>query len=129
MEARKRKEIRDEFRRVANMTRSELEAWLGSEQSRLVGSVREGEDEAVGHQSGRRIVAIKRRRQAELSEDDYAHMSQVIGYVHRHCAQRPQGDVSDTRWRYSLMNWGHDPLKPGARRSRPWPLDRSGRAG
>ena len=38
-------------------------------------------------------------------------MKKVIGYVRRHVAQRPQGDVSDTRWRYSLMNWGHDPLK------------------
>ncbi|MER5294490.1 DNA-binding protein, partial [Streptomyces pharetrae] len=25
-------------------------------------------------------------------------------------AQRPSGDVRDTRWRHSLMNWGHDPL-------------------
>ncbi len=23
---------------------------------------------------------------------------------------RPDGDVTGTRWRYSLMNWGHDPL-------------------
>ena len=45
------------------------------------------------------------------AEDDYAHMRKVIGYVHRHTAQRPGGDVTDTRWRYSLMNWGHDPLK------------------
>ena len=25
-------------------------------------------------------------------------------------AQRPDGDATDTRWRYSLMNWGHDPV-------------------
>jgi hypothetical protein len=31
--------------------------------------------------------------------------------VHRHLAQRPSGDVRETRWRYSLMNWGHDPLE------------------
>ena len=24
-------------------------------------------------------------------------------------AQRPDGDITDTHWRYSLMNWGHDP--------------------
>ena len=23
----------------------------------------------------------------------------------------PSGDVTDTKLRYSLMNWGHDPLK------------------
>ena len=38
-------------------------------------------------------------------------MKKVIGYVHRHAAQRPQRDVAQTRWRFSLMNWGHDPLK------------------
>jgi hypothetical protein len=37
-------------------------------------------------------------------------MHKVVGYVHRHLAQRPSGDVTDTAWRYSLMNWGHDPL-------------------
>ena len=31
--------------------------------------------------------------------------------VGRHLAQRPWGDVTDTRWRCSPMNWGHDPLK------------------
>ena len=37
-------------------------------------------------------------------------MDKVVGYVHRHLAQRPKGDVAETPWRYSLMNWGHDPL-------------------
>ena len=111
MEEHEKKRVRGEFRRVVNMAPKELEQWLETEQSRAVGSTREDEDEAVGHQSGRRIVAIRRATQAELSDDDYAHMKKVIGYVRRHVAQRPQGDVSDTRWRYSLMNWGHDPLK------------------
>lgn len=38
-------------------------------------------------------------------------MRKVVGYVKRHLAQKPSGDVTDTAWRYSLMNWGHDPLK------------------
>ena len=38
-------------------------------------------------------------------------MRKVVGYVKRHSAQRPDGDVTDTPWRYSLMNWGHDPAK------------------
>jgi hypothetical protein len=106
-----KKQIRDEFRRVVNMAPKELEQWLETEQSRAVGHTRKGEDEAVGHQSGCRIVEIRRTRQAELTDDDYAHMKKVIGYVHRHVEQRPKGDVGDSRWRYSLMNWGHDPLK------------------
>ena len=37
-------------------------------------------------------------------------MRKVTGYVHRHLAQGPRVDVEHSRWRYSLMNWGHDPL-------------------
>lgn len=45
------------------------------------------------------------------TDDDVAHMRTGVGYVHRHIEQRPSGDVHDTRWRHSLMNWGHDPEK------------------
>lgn len=106
-----RKDLRAEFRRCVNMAPKDLEDWLESDESRRVGYTREGEDEAVGHRSGRRIVAIRRKNQSELSDDDYAHMGKVVGYIHRHSKQRPSGDITDTRWRYSLMNWGHDPLK------------------
>ena len=93
------------------MAPAELERWLATEESRAAGARHEGETESVGHESGRRILAIKRTRTADLSDDDYAEMRRVVGYVHRHLAQRPHGDVRDTRWRHSLMNWGHDPLK------------------
>jgi hypothetical protein len=104
-------EIREGFGRAVNMTPKELETWLHTEEGRSVGWTHEGESESVGHQSGRRIIELKHRKVAELDEDDYAHMRKVIGYVHRHAAQRPAGDATDTRWRHSLMNWGHDPLK------------------
>ena len=38
-------------------------------------------------------------------------MRRVVSYVHRHRAQEPEEDVGGSRWRYSLMNWGYDPLK------------------
>lgn len=105
------KEIRTAFRQAVNLAPKELERWLGTEESKSVGWTREEDDESVGHKSGRRIIQLRRKKAAELSEDDYAHMKKVIGYVRRHAAQRPQGDVTQTRWRFSLMNWGHDPLK------------------
>jgi len=109
--------IRREFERLANLTPAELSAWLETAESRKVGMVRRGETESVGRQSARRILEIRRKAIAELTEADYAHMKKVIGYCRRHLAQRPAarksgGDVADTRWRWSLMNWGHDPLKP-----------------
>ena len=39
-------------------------------------------------------------------------MNKVTSYVHRHLGQGPKKqNVEDSKWRYSLMNWGHDPLK------------------
>ncbi len=103
--------IAKDFQAAVNMTPAELERWLETEESLSVGWTREGEGESVGHHSGRRIVEIKRSKKADLTDDDYAHMRKVIGYIHRHMAQRPGGDIKNSRWRYSLMNWGHDPLK------------------
>ena len=99
-----------EFREVVNMTAGELEKWLGTDESNAVGQKSDG-GESVGHDSGRKIVTLLHTKKADLTDDDVAHMRKVVGYVHRHLAQRPDGDVTATRWRYSLMNWGHDPLK------------------
>ncbi|WP_231964335.1 MULTISPECIES: DUF3140 domain-containing protein [unclassified Mycobacterium] len=38
-------------------------------------------------------------------------MAEDEGDAKRHLAQRPHGDVGDASWRYSLMNWGHDPAR------------------
>ena len=94
------------------MTATELRNWLESDESRRVGwKGKDGADrESVGHASGRRIVEILGKKDSELSDEDLAHMRKVVGYVHRHCAQRPE-NIYTSRWRYSLMNWGHDPTK------------------
>ena len=106
-----RRRIWLQFHEVVNLSDGELEAWLRTDESRAVGFKRSG-DESVGHASGRRIVSLLRCADRELTEDDYRHMRKVVGYVHRHLAQRPRGNVGNTRWRYSLLNWGHDPLRP-----------------
>jgi hypothetical protein len=103
-------EVWDDWKSAVTMTAGELERWLETEESRSVGAKDGPDEESTGHASGRRIVALLRTRKAELTADDAAHMRTVVGYVHRHLAQRPSGDVTDTKWRYSLMNWGHDPL-------------------
>jgi hypothetical protein len=100
-----------EFRDAVNMSAAELERWLSTDESRAVGQKPAGGGESVGHASGRRIIEILRAKKADLTEADEAHMRKVVGYVHRHLAQRPDGEVEDTAWRHSLMNWGHDPLR------------------
>ena len=102
--------IRAAFAEAVNMSAGEIEEWLGTGQSRAVGWTRPGEHESVGRQSGRRILRILRRAEPALDDDDYRHMRKVVGFIRRHLAQRPENIVT-SRWRYSLMNWGHDPLK------------------
>jgi Protein of unknown function (DUF3140) len=111
-------EVLEEFHDAVNMTPRELEQWLGTEESASVGWTGDarkdgpGGGESKGHESGRHIVRLLRTKRSELGEQDYAEMRRVVGYVHRHLAQQPtKEDIGTSRWRYSLMNWGHDPLK------------------
>lgn len=101
------------FKDAVNMAPKAIEDWLDTDESRKVGYKGDGARESVGHASGKRIVAILRKKKADLDDDDYAHMRKVVGYVRRHKAQGPahRADVKESAWRYSLMNWGHDPLK------------------
>jgi Protein of unknown function (DUF3140) len=103
-------EVWDDWQAAVNMTAKELEDFLDTDESKSVGDKSSG-GESTGHASGRRIVDILRTKKGDLTDDDAAHMRKVVGYVHRHLAQCPSGDVTDTKWRYSLMNWGHDPVK------------------
>jgi len=105
-----RRQTWSEFTDIVNMTAKELAGWLDTDDSKSVGQ-KSGGGEATGHASGRHIVKILEAKKSDLGDDDYAHMRKVVGYAKRHLAQRPSGDVGDTAWRYSLMNWGHDPLK------------------
>jgi hypothetical protein len=105
-----RDEIWDEWTERVNMTPKELEDWLKTDESKSVGDSDGGE--STGHKSGRRIVEIKRTKKDDLSDEQWDHMGKVTGYIARHKAQGgPSEDAEHSRWRYSLMNWGHDPLK------------------
>ncbi|WP_199439687.1 DUF3140 domain-containing protein [Umezawaea beigongshangensis] len=95
-----------DFDEAVNMSASELRRWLGTRESRSVGQVAED-----GDHSGRRVVDLLQKRVSDLTESDTQTMRGIVGYVHRHLAQKPGGDVARSRWRYSLMNRGHDPLR------------------
>ncbi|MFA1704421.1 DUF3140 domain-containing protein [Mycobacterium intracellulare] len=83
---------------ITSDTEAELEKWLATEES-------------TGHASGGRIVEVLRAKRTDLTEADYARMSKVVAYSKRHVTQRPQGNIDESPWRYSLKNWGHDPEK------------------
>ncbi len=99
------------FHEAVNMTPQAITRWLETAESKQVGFKSDDATESVGHHSGRRIVELLRKKRADLDAGDIAHMRKVVGYVHRHLAQRPAGDIRETPWRWSLMNWGHDPKR------------------
>ncbi len=105
-------EIEKQFAEAVNMGATELKKWLESEQSQSVGAKGEGGGESTGHESGRRIVEILEKKKSDRDDEDEAQMKRTVSYVHRHLAQKPSKEsIEDSKWRYSLMNWGHDPLK------------------
>ncbi|MEM7594528.1 MAG: HVA1 family protein [Cyanobacteria bacterium P01_A01_bin.83] len=106
----KHQEILNNFQSVVNMNTSEVKQWLKTDQSKSVGQKNE-KGKIKGRKSGKKIVKILKKDKADYRKKDFKHMKKVVGYVHRHLAQKPNGDVESTPWRYSLMNWGHDPLK------------------
>ncbi|WP_113911328.1 DUF3140 domain-containing protein [Roseovarius dicentrarchi] len=105
-----RDDIWREWRDLVNMAPQELEEWLQTDDSKSVGDSDSGE--STGHASGRRIIDIKRTNKDQLTDSQWDHMAKVVGYINRHTAQGgPDEDKQHSDWRYSLMNWGHDPLK------------------
>jgi hypothetical protein len=103
-------QVIEEFDEAVNMSRKELEEWLETDESKEAGQ-KDGGSESKGHESGRKIVEILGKDKSDYTDEDIDHMRRVTNYVHRHQAQQPGGDLEDSNWRYSLMNWGHDPLK------------------
>lgn len=56
------------------------------------------------------VPRMLRTKRAGLTDVDSAHMRQTVGTFRRHRAPRRE-NVLTTRWRYSPMNWDHDPLE------------------
>ena len=113
-----RQEERDEtiqhFHEAVNMTGSQLEMFLATKASKTAGRTRNGTQESLDHQSGRHIVTILHKKPADYTEDDLTQMKRTVSYVTRHATQPgPAKNKEHSAWRYSLMNWGCDPLRKG----------------
>ncbi|MCU0353804.1 MAG: DUF3140 domain-containing protein [Cytophagales bacterium] len=106
-----RDETYRDFTRLVNMNSGEIEKWLKTEESKSVGQD-SGDGKSIGAKSGAKIAKLLEKDRTKLTKADYNHMKRVISYISRHSAQGPtKADVENSNWRYSLMNWGHDPLK------------------
>ena len=103
-----REEKIQEFNEAVNMTAKQIEDWLETDESKSVGQ-EDSDGNIKGRESGRHIVKILHKKKSNYTGEDFERMKKVVAYVHRHQAQKPSGDIENSDWRYSLMNWGHDP--------------------
>ncbi|MBE7324394.1 DUF3140 domain-containing protein [Nocardioides sp. Y6] len=98
------------WQRVVNCSAAEIEEWHTTAESAAVGTRRPGDRWSVGQLAGMRTSELLEMPLEEWTASEWAHVRRVTGFVRRHRAQWPRGDVAGSRWRHALRNWGHDPL-------------------
>jgi hypothetical protein len=102
-------EVRAAFAQIVNMTPREIEDWHKTEASASVGQD-SGDGVSVGVKAGQRTLQLLRIK-CLPNADDIKHMRRVVNFIRRQTMLAPRSNRETSRWRYALMNWGHDPLK------------------
>lgn len=102
-------EVRALFAELVNMTPREIEQWHATDESKSVGQD-SGDGVSVGVKAGQRTIQLLRLKRMP-NADDIKHMRRVNSFIRRLSMQAPRKNREASRWRYALMNWGHDPLK------------------
>lgn len=74
LDDKEKKEIKAQFGEVVNMSASQLEKWLKTDESKEVGQKKDGDSESTGHKSGERIIELLGKQATKLTDDDYSHM-------------------------------------------------------
>ncbi|CRK04211.1 hypothetical protein BN1708_009636, partial [Verticillium longisporum] len=98
-----KEEVISEFNSLVNMTASDLETWLKSDDANSAGWPKDdadGDGETVGHESGRKIVEILKanpdRKEDKYTDEQVEHMRKVVAYCKRHLAQEAKGNEEKT---------------------------------
>ena len=105
-------EVWKEFQEKQNMSTAELEKWLETDQSKSAGKEMKN-GETVGHRAGKSILAIKKKNKLDFTTNNWDRINETVGVYHQklHPSQKLSNDVENSRWYFSLKNWGHDALK------------------
>ena len=106
MTDRERRAIRSVYGDLANLTVGELRAHRDGRATPMRGTPTRAENEMCD-----RLIAIQRKREADLSDNDYELMARAISRIHLLLRQRPEGPVRCSAWRRRLLLLGHDPLR------------------
>jgi hypothetical protein len=104
-------ELWHEWRTAVNMTATQLEDWLETKDSASVHDSGTAGG-STARATGRRIVSLLHEHQADITDDEAAFMRTVVAEIHHHLGTGvPQHDQAHSKWRFALMNLGHDPLR------------------
>lgn len=101
-------ELWEEFHRVVNMSSRELSDWLRVESA---GQETEALPDQAGSATGHHVLAILRKRKADLTGEDERVMREVVDQVLAQRRDDLETTAGDAAWRHHLMDLGHDPLK------------------
>ena len=107
--SKRRELIIDEFRSVVNISRGHFERWLATPESRKLRFPDEPKNRTI---PGQAILKLLTKKKEKFTPEDVDKMDSVIEFIEGRIRKRPKGDIVASNWRYSLMNWGHDPTKP-----------------
>ncbi len=107
-----KEEVWKEFQETHNMSSSELEKWLDTEESRNAGREMDS-GETVGHSAGRQLVKILNTDKNDLTDANWDRINQTVGIYHQkiHESQMPSSDIEGSAWHHSLKNWAYDHTK------------------
>jgi hypothetical protein len=106
----RRRAIRRLYGDLANLTPGELRAHVDGHATPMRGNPSPREREL-----SRRLLALREKDEAELTDGDHELMAQAISRIHLLLRQRPEGPVRCSAWRRRLLLLGHDPLRPRPR--------------
>ncbi|MFL6468162.1 MAG: DUF3140 domain-containing protein [Pyrinomonadaceae bacterium] len=95
---------------MVNIPRDQLERWLSTPESKKLRFLDEPKMTRNGS-SGLAVLKILSKRRDKITDEDIDQMRSVTEFIENKLLKRPKGDIVASNWRYSLMNWGHDPAK------------------
>ena len=102
-----------EFRTVVNISSEQLERWLNTAESQKLHYA--DEPKTPSDKNGMSILSLLKKRRDKYTDADIDQMETVVQFIAKRLEKRPKGDIVASNWRYSLMNWGHDPTKRSRR--------------
>lgn len=102
-------QVVSEFRLIVNISNEQLERWLNTTESQKL-YLADTAKNANG-KNGASVLALLKKRKDKFTEADVDQMQAVVDAIKQRLEKRPKGNIVASNWRYSLMNWGHDPTK------------------